>query len=193
MHRLRPAFVCLIALTGLAVLACSVKYEDIGLRDAGWHTYRNTDFGYEFSYPRQWELQTREPRPDDDFETQWARASGVSQHSEGPPTSESVLVAVNFQGGWCSGAGRVDTRDIVAGGVPGREYECYNASPACQPQPNCFSQPYGIARLFEGVNGKQNYLVLGDPTSDPLLVRRIIESFRFLPQPTPQPEQPQAP
>ena len=164
----------------LVACACDAGIEDIGLRDAGWKTYRNVEFGYEISYPAEWELTERPPEPGDVIETQWVRVAGVTERRDVPPSDESVLVAVNFQQGWCAGAGRIETRPIVVDSVQGIEQDCYRTELDCKPQPNCLSHPYGIARLFEGTNGRQNYLVLGDPTSDPLLVRRIIESFGFL-------------
>lgn len=180
LQRTRPLLLIALVLAILVTTACGINVEQIGLRDAGWKTYRNADFGYELSYPREWELETRDPEPDDAVETQWIRVSGVTERRDMPPSAESVLVAVNFQGPWCMGAGRIETKEIVVSAVPGIEQECYRVDPGCLPQPNCQSQPYGIARFFPGARGKQNYLVLGDPTSDPLLVRRIIESFRFL-------------
>ena len=172
-------FCTLLLPVALFLCGCGIEYENIGLHDAGWQTYQNAEFGYELSYPREWELQTRDPRPDDAIETHWSRVSGVTQKPDTPPSDESVLVAVNFQSGWCANAGRVETRDVVVDGVAGVEYECFRTGSDCLPQPNCQNNPYGIARFFENVQGRQNYLVLADPTSDPLLVRRIIESFRF--------------
>jgi hypothetical protein len=161
-------------------LACNSRIEDIGLHDAGWKTYRNDDFAYEISYPRDWETSVRNPWPGDAIETQWVRFSGMTERRDTPPSLESVLVAVNFQADWCTEAGRIETQEIVVDSVPGIEQECFHTDAACQPQPNCLTQPYGLARFFPGALGRQNYLVLGDPTADPLLVRRIIESFRFL-------------
>jgi hypothetical protein len=169
----------ILVVLGLLMAGCD-DLADIGLEDAGWKTYRNADFGYEVSYPREWQVEVRDPQPDDSVETQWVRVSGKSTRRDVAPSDESVLVAVNFQAGWCNGAARVETKEIAVGGVPGIEYDCYHVGPECRPQPNCQAQPYGIVRFFEGAQGKQNYIVIGDPTSDPLLVRRIIETFRFV-------------
>jgi hypothetical protein len=169
----------LLSLAAL-LLACNAGIEDIGLHDAGWKTYRNHDFAYEVSYPNEWEVSVRNPWPGDAIETQWVRLSGMTERRDTPPSLESVLVAVNFQASWCTEAGRIEIREIVVSGVPGIEQECFRTDPACEPKPNCLTQPYGLARFFPDALGVQNYLVLGDPTSDPLLVRRIIESFRFL-------------
>ena len=154
---------------------------DVPFDNDAWKTYRNAAYGYEVRYPRDWLIEARDPELGDDFETQYVVISkGVGQ-IEVQVAVAHVLVAVNFQGDWCT-AGRVGAaREISVSGMRGQEYICLIGEGSdCQPRPACEREPQNIVRYFAGARGKQNYTVWSKLLGELATVRKIIESFRFL-------------
>jgi hypothetical protein len=153
-----------------------------------WQTYRNEQYGYQVRYPSDWSItRERNPQPGDDFEAQSIDLSNGT---------ERVLVSVNFQGDWCIGVGvHIEKEEVTVSGITGQDYTCYQGDLApCGPPSACTAaiqtaqanarapgaKVVGIVRYFPGAKGKRNYWIGSEPKEDPVTVRRIVESFRFL-------------
>src|SRR5438552_1767766 len=79
-----------------------------------WLTYTNTQYGYEFQYPSDWRISGgREPQPGDDFEAQSVELTNGA---------DRVLVAVNFQGGWCEASRQPEKKATGVSSVSGIEF-----------------------------------------------------------------------
>jgi hypothetical protein len=134
------------------------------------------------SYPPLFGYELRHP-------SDWARIFAILNNDDAPGAltlwltkgADRVQLEVNFQGGWCEGGKRQQISDIVVSGIAGRHYECYADTCPEPPLPRCEPKPYEIVRYFGNVKGRQNYVIIGRPTADVDTVRRIVQSFRFLP------------
>ena len=168
-----------IALLVTLVIAFASRLDSVG-RD-GWKTYRNTRYEYEIRYPADWLIEVRDPQPGDDFETQYVvLTKGIAQGAAEGAVAQ-VLVAVNFQGDWCTAGQVTVVREVVVSGVRGDEYVCsLGVGAGCQSLTACQEGPQNIVRYFEGAKGKLNYTVWSKPLGESETVRKIIEAFRFL-------------
>jgi hypothetical protein len=169
---------CLL-LTGVLATACD-DVAAIGQESQAWKTYRSPAHGYEIDYPREWEAVVRAPERVGEVFTRTVEFHGITERRDGAYTEESLRVVVNYEGGWCEGAAAIEVREVLVDGETGFEHLCYRASGACLPTPNCYSQPYGLVLQFVGVRGQTNLTVISEPTADFLLIRRMLESFRFV-------------
>src|SRR3990172_1079721 len=128
-------FVSIATVLGVILIALLISEPNVT-----WREYSNTKFEYQLRYPSNWSIEIRDPQPGDDFEYQHIRLS----HEAG-----IVLVAVNFQGGWCE-TGALTSREIAVSGVHGTEDICQIAGEEA---------PRSIVRYFPGAKGKRNYTV----------------------------------
>jgi len=147
----------ILATAGVAPALLSVFLLTDRHPDDDWALYRNADFHYELKYPRDWSIEIRDPQPDDDILTQSIRL--LDQNA-------TVIVAANFQGGWCESGTRSES-PITVSGIQGRKFECGG-----------IDQP--IVLYFHNVKGMPNYVVIGWSAEDIQTVQAIIESFKFL-------------
>ena len=131
--------------------------------DDGWKTYRNERYGYEVRYPASWQAEIRDPRPEDDFETQNITLDNGPREAGGG----HVIVWVNPQGDACTTYDTIERRAITVSGVRGEEIVCRSPH---------FEQRL---RKFDGAKGMQTYWVLGDSKDEHSTVEQIVESFRF--------------
>ena len=158
---------------GLAVSAAFGLGLVFGGDDDGWTTYRDQEYGFEIRYPEGWTAAERAGPgvrlvPD-------ANIADPLVDRQAP----AVIVILDSEGDWC-GSGRIESRPITVSGVRGEEHSCYPPDDLCLPAPGC--EPTTIVRFFQGRDGTV-YRVLGQTDGDVDMVRRVVQSFRFIGSP----------
>lgn len=155
--------------------------EKVGHSDLAWKTYTDTTYGYEISYPRDWEVKMRDPESVDDFPRPIFDFSGeTTRKYDGSKSEELLRVEVNTDDTWCDEAASTRTTEIVVDGHPGYETLCFRAAESCEPEPNCWALPYGIVRHFNAISDLPSLTFISEPTTDSFLVRRMLDTLRFI-------------
>jgi hypothetical protein len=126
-----------------------------------WVTYRNQAFHYEISYPPDWTIEVRDPRPGDDFLTQWVNLSRGEA---------DVQVTVNFQGGWCE-SGYCDHSEIEVAGVHGTQ-DLWDW--------DLDGSVNWAVRHFPEARDQSNYTIIATPGGELELTLRVLDTFTFL-------------
>jgi DNA-binding CsgD family transcriptional regulator len=170
-----------VAVVAIALLAAGLYVMDerqsanggnatAGPDAAAWLTYANEQHGYSIEYPPSWDLAEGATLCEPGFCVQNTELRG--------PDGAQVYVFVNFQGGWCEGMPPPVVTDIVVDGRSGKEYLCTGFTI------RSFGDGDALIRYFPTfpiVAGGPNYVILGQTRTDLTEIRRIVESFRFLP------------
>jgi hypothetical protein len=130
-----------------------------------WLPYLNTVYEYEIHFPGDWPVEIRNPQPGDTIEMHRFEVR------QGPDRrSDRVSVSIFFQGGHCEGRpDRIERSPIVVSGIPGEEIFCDHGS------------SLEIVWRFENAKGGRTYTIIARSVTDHATVRKIVESFKFLP------------
>ncbi len=127
---------------------------------SSYDTYTNLQFGYQVSYPSTWTVDVRDPLATDDFEY---------QSTEIALGRDTVLVTVNYQGGWCE-TEEISATAVRVSGIEGTEYICRDSSTA---------DVLTIVRFFQAGDAQPTFTIIGHINDDEPSVRDIVQSFEF--------------
>ena len=171
------AFVVALAL--LFTAGCA-GLQEVGHSDLAWKTYTNSTYGYEISYPRDWEVKQRDPERVEDFGRVIVEIGGeLTRKYDGTQEDEVLRIEVNADPSWCGEAASKETTEITVDGRAGVETLCFREKGSCEPEPNCWALPYGLLRYFDSTEDLPSLTFVSEPTSDSFLMRRMLDTVRF--------------
>ena len=154
--------------------------EKVGHTDLAWRTYTDPTFGYEISYPRDWEAKQRDPERVEDFDRQVVEIKGeTTRKYDGTKVEELLSIEAHAEGSWCGETGSRQTTEITIDGHAGVRTLCFREEESCKPQPNCWALPYGVVLHFDATGDLPSLTFLSEPTTDSFLMRRMLDTLRF--------------
>jgi len=175
-----PAFAFVLAVLGVILASGCGSLEKVGHTDLAWKTYTDPTYGYEISYPRDWEAKQRDPERVEDFDRYVVDIKGeTSRKYDGTKVDELLSIEADAAGSWCSDAASRQTTELTIDGHAGVRTLCFREEESCEPEPNCWALPYGVILHFDATDELPSLTFVSEPTTDSFLMRRMLDTLRF--------------